>query len=225
MMGRRAANSKEAKYLIEKYSPVPSNEDERAIEAIEGLVARSKTTNQTSQAFLHDVARTIYRVFDFKEIAIGLKDKDGNYRYVAMMGFRDDAESARKKIVYTSADMADTKAWPGTKISKITVIHFSEDDAFKEGEEDTYNRPSMMGMSRPTPESMMEGDYIEMSVNGTNNDLVGWIELSNPKDGKFPPRSTMKWLELTSIVIAAFLKSKDVQKERSTADRTARIGT
>ena len=223
MMGRRATDSKEAKFLIEKYSPVPTNQDEKAIEAIESLVSHAKTINQSPQAFLHEATRTVYRVFEFKEIAFGMKDKDDKYRYVAMMGFRDEAESARKKIVYTSADMADTKTWPGTRISKLTVIHFFEDGAFKEGEEDTYNRPSMMGMNRPSPESMTEGDNIEVAIQGPNNELVGWIELSNPRDGKFPSRNSIKWLELTSVIIATFLKSKDLQKERSATDRAARI--
>lgn len=223
MMGRHATDSKEAKFLIEKYSPVPTNEDEKAIEAIESLVSHAKTINQSPQVFLHGAARIIYRVFELREIAIGMKDKDDEYRYVAMMGFRDDAESARTKLVYTSTDMADTKTWPGTRISKMTFIHFFEDGGFKEGEENTYNRPSMMGRSRPSPDSMMEGDYIEVAIQGPNNELVGWMELSNPRDGKFPSRNTIKWLELTSVIIATFLKSKDLQKERSVADRAARI--
>jgi len=223
MMGRRTTDSKEAKFLIERYSPVPTNQDEKAIEGIEGLVSRAKTINQFHQVFLHDVARTIYRVFGFKEIAIGIRDKDGDYRYVSMMGFRGDAELARKKMVYTSADMTDTQTWPGTRISKITTIHFFEDGNFKEGEENTYNRPSMLGMNRPSPESMVEGDYIEVAVQGPNNELFGWMELSNPRDGIFPSRNTIKWLELISVIIAAFLKSKDLQKERSTTDRAARI--
>ena len=223
MMGRRAMDSKEAKFLINRYSPVPTNQDEKAIEAIESLVSHAKTVNQPPQAFLHEVARTIYRVFEFKEIAIGIKDKDDKHRYVAMMGFRDDAEWAMKKVVYTSADMADTKTWPGTRISKITVIHFFEGGDFKEGEQETYNRPSMMGMARPSPENMMEGDYIEVAIQGPNNELVGWMELSNTRDGKFPSRNSIKWLELISIIIATFLKSKELQKERSAADRAARI--
>jgi len=223
MIGKHATDSREAKYLIEKYSPVPTNGDEEAIEAIESLVSHAKTINQPPQAFLHEAARIIYRVFEFKEIAIGLRDKDDCYRYVAMMGFRDDAESARKRMVYTSADMADSKTWPGTKISKITVIHFFEDGAFKEGEQDTYNRPSMIGMNRPSSESMVEGDYIEVAIQGANNELVGWMEFSNPRDGKFPSKNSIKWLELTSVIIATFLKSKDLQKERSIADRADRI--
>jgi len=223
MMGRRAMDSKEAKFLINRYSPVPTTEDEKAIEAIEGLVSHAKAVNQPIQAFLHEVARIIYRVFEFKEIAIGIKEKDDSYRYVAMMGFRDEAESARKRIAYTSADMADTKTWPGTRISKITVIHFYEDGGFKEGEQETYNRPSMMGMTRSSPEIMMEGDYIEVSIQGPSNELVGWMELSNTRDGKFPSRSSIKWLELTSVIIATFLKSKELRKERSATDRAARI--
>ena len=223
MMGRRVTDPRETKFLIERYSPVSTTEDEKAIEAIEGLVSHAKAVNQPIQAFLHEVARIIYRVFEFKEIAIGVKENDDSYRYIAMMGFRDEAESARKRIVYTSADMADTKTWPGTRISKITVIHFYDDGAFKEGEQETYNRPSMMGMTRPSPESMMEGDYIEVAIQGPNNELVGWMELSNTRDGKFPSRNSIKWLELISVIIATFLKSKELRKERSATDRAARI--
>jgi len=214
-MGRRATDSKEARFLIERYSPVPGNEDEKAIEALESLVSHAKTMSQSPHTFLHEVARTIYRLFEFKEIAIGLREKDGMYRYIAMMGFRDEAESARKKIVYTPADMADTKTWPGTRISKVTFIHFFEDQAFKEGEEGTYNRPSMMGISRPSLENMIEGDNIEVGIQGPDNDLIGWMELSNPRDGKFPSRTAIKWLELISIITASILKSKAFQREQA----------
>lgn len=208
MMVKHVKDSQEAKFLLEKYAPVASTEDEQIIESLDLLAAHSRMPGQSTQAFLNDAARVLYKAFGFREIAIGIRDKDGMFRYMAMLGLRDEVKATRLKSAYTLTDMMDKRKYPSTKVDKITEIHLKEDRLTKEGEADMYNRPSLMEQERTSPDSMMEGDYIELSIIGLNEELLGWIELSGPRDGKFPTRSTVKWLEFTSIIMATFLKLK-----------------
>jgi hypothetical protein len=211
-MGRRVKDSQEARFLLERYAPVASTEDEQVIESLDMLAAHARMPGQSAQAFLNDVARIIYKAFGFKEISIGIREKDGMFRYAAMVGFRDEANTSRQRPTYTLADMMDKRAYPSTKVDRIFEIHLKEDRSTKEGEEDMYNRPSLIGQERTSPDSMMEGDYIELRILGLNDELLGWVELSSPRDGKFPSRSTVKWLEFVSIITATFLKLKDQTK-------------
>lgn len=212
VIGRRAKDSQDAKYLLERYAPVASTEDEQKIEALDSLAMRAKMPSQSTAVFLNDVARVVYKSFEFKEVSLGAKDRDGEYRYVAMLGLRDEVKASMQKLSYTLDDMMDTRTYPGKRVNKIIEIHLIEDAPLKEGEENMYNRPSLIGKDRESPESMVEGDYLELSILGPDDELLGWIEISGPRDGKFPPRSTVKWLEFLSIITAMFLKLKEPTK-------------
>jgi hypothetical protein len=209
MMGKHMKDSQEAKFLLEKYAPVASTEEEQVIESLDLLSAHAKMPGQSTQAFLNDVARVIYKSFGFKEISIGIKEKDGLFRYAAMLGFRDEVKATRHRPSYTLAEMMDKRAYPSTKVNRIVEIHLKEDMPTKEGDENMYNRPSLIGQERTSPDSMMEGDYIEMRIFGLNDELLGWIELSSPRDGKFPSRGTLKWLEFVSMITATILNLKE----------------
>ena len=101
MIGRHVRNSQESKFLLERYAPVASTEDEQVIESLDLLSAHAKMPGQSTQAFLNEVARVIYKSFGFKEISIGVKDKDGVFRYAAMLGFRDDVKTMQDHQVHT----------------------------------------------------------------------------------------------------------------------------
>jgi len=212
LKGKRDGDSHEAKYLIERYAPVAETEDEKRIEAIDSLATRAKTPSQSSAAFLSDVARVIYKSFEFKEVCVGAKDKDGKFRYIAMLGLRDEVKASLQKLSYTLTDMTDTRIYPSKRVNKGIELHLMEDTLLKEGEEKMYNRPSLIGKSPESFDDMVEGDYLELSIFGPNDSLLGWIEVSCPRDGKFPTRSTTKWLELISIIAATFLTLKEPSK-------------
>lgn len=212
MTSGRTRDSQQAKYLLDRYPPGVNTDEEQKIEALDSLAMRAKTPNQSIEAFLSDVARVVFKFFEFKEVCIGAKDKEGKYRYVALLGLRDEVRASLQRLSYTSADMMDTRTYPSKRVNKVIEIHLMGDALLKEGEENTYNRPSLIGMDRDSTDSMVEGDYLELSILGPDDELLGWIELSSPRDGKFPSRSTAKWLEFVSIITATFLKMKEHAK-------------
>ena len=58
-------------YLRTRYSPIPKDETEKVIDGIVSILVLTKDRNQTLKNVLDAAARTIYRLFEFKEIAIG----------------------------------------------------------------------------------------------------------------------------------------------------------
>jgi len=197
--------------LRERYSLVSKDSNERIMEAIHKLLQSSRNPNQSIHAFLEDAARMTHRLFDFQEIAIGLRNnKDKMYRFEILIGFRDEAEKALRKCAYTHEEMTNLDKYPGgIQINKYTFIFLSEIQSFRQGEENTFNRPSLLFRNRIAPDDFIEGDYIDVHIFGRNNDVIGWIELSYPRSGKIPDRSTVKWLEMISALISSVILEKD----------------
>jgi hypothetical protein len=68
-----------------------------------------------------------------------------------------------------------------------------------------FNRPSELSKERISIDEMMEGDYLDVYVYGADDEMLGWIEVSYPSDGKFPSREIVRGLELLASVIGLSL--------------------
>ena len=205
-----------SKAIIERYSSRLVTEDEHLIGALIDLMQRARSPIHSATTMIPEIAKLIHRYFEFREVAIALRDKkDGLYRYKVCIGFRDDAENARYKLAYTLFDLTDMKTFPGILVRKKTFFHLMENKPFREGEEETYNRPSLLGMERKNQDEMIEGDYIDSYFYGPNKDPLGWIELSGPRNSKFPSRRTVNWIELTAKIIAAILIERELVKKEA----------
>src|SRR5512136_96884 len=90
-----------SRQLREIYSPVARDDTERIMEGIEALLSNSRSRALTTRAFLEDAMKLLYRLFDFREIALGLKDrKTGLYRYEVILGYRKESEVAYRQLAY-----------------------------------------------------------------------------------------------------------------------------
>ena len=203
-----------SRQLREIYSPVVRDDTERIMEGIDSLLSNSRSREVTTKVFLEDAIKLIYRLFDFREIALGLKDKkDGLYRYEVIRGYRKDSEVAYRQLVYKAEEMADPKKYPvGIYISRFGEYSMVEGESYKQGEEETFNRPLMLKKERAAPDDFIEGDYIQIYFYGVKGDHLGWIELSGPKSGKIPPRSTIKWIEFIAQIIGTIVYEREFMR-------------
>lgn len=194
-----------------RYSPIPRDENEKVMDGTEKLMLIARDPTLPLKIFLDEAGRLIHRLFDFREIAIGMKSKSDNlFRYEVLIGFSGEAERARKKLTYTDDDMLDSKKYPnGIVITKKTEFMLVELHPYKPGEEDTYNRPNLLAKQRSSIEDFIEGDYIIIYFFGRKGEVMGWVELSGTRNGKMPSRSTMRWLELISSIIASVICERD----------------
>ena len=198
------------KLLKERCSPIPTDDLERIMANIEKFLQRSSASNVTTQSFIEDAANVISRTFDFTEMAVALKDRsDGKYKYVAFVGMRGEAISAYKKLSYNFDEMISGSKFPRIKLDNSTDFFLGEYTPVREGEMDTFNRPSMLGKERDSAEDWREGDYICIYMRGSGNDVIGWFELARTMSGKLPSRQTFKWVELMISIISMFLYERD----------------
>jgi hypothetical protein len=206
--------SEYSRQLREIYSPVARDDTERIMVGIDALLFNLRSRTITTRAFLEDAMKLIYRLFDFREIALGLKDrKDGLYRYEVILGYRKDSEVAYRQLVYKAEEMDDPKKYPvGVYISRYGEYSMVEGQPYKQGEEETYNRPLMLKKERAAPDDFIEGDYIQIYFYGMKGDYLGWIELSGPKSGKIPPRSTIKWIEFIAQIMGTIVYEREFMR-------------
>ena len=202
-------------FLRTRYSPVPKNDQEKIIEGIQSFLLSTKDKNANLKTVLDNAARTIYRLFEFKEIAIGLKNTDdGLYRYEVTLGFRHEAELAYKRLVYTYDEMVSAEKYPFVNLSKTTEYCTSEGmKSDKKEDLISYNRPQVISLQRDSMERFIEGDYIEINIYGYDKELIAWIELANTKNGMLPDRTNLKWIELIGSIIGTVIQREISEKK------------
>ena len=198
------------KLLKERCSPLPVDDTERMMANIEKFIQRSCSPNVTTQSFLEDAISTTARMFDFTEMAVAVKDKsDGKYKYAAFVGMRGEAISAYKKIAYTFEEMISASKFPRIRLDNFADFFLGEYTPIREGEIDTYNRPSMLSKDRASDDEWREGDYICVYMHGSGSEVLGWFELARSVSGKMPTRETFKWLELMTSIVTMFLYERE----------------
>ena len=193
--------------LKERYFQLPQDEDERIRAAIIEVLGSYIGKRENTVTFLDKVAKMILRRFEFREVAIGLLDKKNmKYKYVISIGYTKTAQLTQLKAEFIYEDFFDNEKYPAIPIGRnsyfLTETPRKEDKAI-------YSQPSLLGKGRPSPESMIEGDYIDIFMWGDEKTLIGWLELSSPRSGNIPPRKVMNWLELIASIIARIVWERD----------------
>jgi hypothetical protein len=201
------------KTLIEKgYSPIPRDPQEKIIEGIFGIIEASNDRKNTLGSILELTAKTIFRMFEFDEIGIGLKDrKDGLYRYEVLFGYRPSMIEDFKKMAYTYDDMVSYDKFPFIKTGKYSDLNPVE--GLPEGERHLFNRPFELTEKRELPDEFHEGDYIDFWMYGYNKEIIGWFELSSPRNRRLPPRTTIRWIELIACICSSIVEQKWIEED------------
>lgn len=94
------------------------------------------------KSILEKAARSIYRLFGFKEVSIGLKDKkDGLYRYEVLIDFTRDSQEAHRRLEYTYDEFMDASDYPYFRLGKFCDFNISEDMEYRRDDDrKTFNR-------------------------------------------------------------------------------------
>ena len=192
------------KTIREKYSSIPQNENELASDAIRRFTV-DLMNQKDADHVLEDAATIIYTIFGFKEVLIGLKGSNGLFRYRVIMGHSMKAREAIAKAEYRIEEMSHSEEFPGITMSNLCEFNLKEDLPDNATEIRQFNRPSELSKERAYVDEMMEGDYLDVYIYGANDEMLGWIEVSYPSDGRFPSRETVRGLELLASIIGLAL--------------------
>ncbi|MDH3364759.1 MAG: GAF domain-containing protein [Thermoplasmata archaeon] len=179
----------------------------RLLDDLHTLIAHMNDPKLHTKALLQEAADVIHKDLWIREVTIGLRSpSDSKYRYVVMSGLRPEAWRAHEVIEYTHEEFNDPSLFNGRWISECTKVFLAEDEPFLEGEEETFNRPILLKARRRTPDDCIEGDYLDVNITAENGNLVGWIEISGTREGKFPDAISIRWLELIASLLAIALQ-------------------
>jgi hypothetical protein len=195
-----------ARQLKRDYSFAIKDQTARALNGIQSICAHLEHKELDIHAFLNEAANMISRVFAIREIAIGLKSSgNGLFRYEVIVGSREDAEKALRRLVYTLDDFGENSRYKGRRISKYSVLFLAEDSPYSDGEKDSYSRQILLGSKRKSMTESLEEDYLDVYMYGIGDELLGWIEISGTRTGNLPDATTIKWIELISKIIGTAL--------------------
>ncbi len=192
-----------SRLIRERYSSAGRGDNEPVLESAGQFLKVAMSPKTPTHTVLTEIAKMIHHSFEFQYVSIAMKDpSDERFRYVVAIGLTPSAEAAYKEIRYSMRDLFDESTFPSTKVSAYTHFYMSEDTPFKPGEEKSYSRPNQLSMIRPSPDDMIEGDYIDIFMQGYVRDVMGYIELSGTRSGKLPSKTTIRWIELIASLIS-----------------------
>lgn len=203
-------------FLQTRYSIIPKNDLERVLDGVLELIELSRVKKRDVKPLLEQAAKMIFKLFDFDEIGIGLKNtKDGMYRYEVLFGYTKTTEAAFRKLAYSPEDMVSYDRYPFVKIGRISELNPVE--GIPEKERQLYDRPLAVDIPRASPDDFHEGDYIDVWMYDGGRNLIGWFELSKPRNGKMPTCETVRWIEVIVDVCGLILERmrKDESATRS----------
>ncbi len=205
-------------YIETAYSPIPRDQFEKIIDNYLTLIESAGERKQPLDAVLDQTCKIIFRLFGFREILIGLKSRDDFlYRYVKLFGSGQESMDVYRKVKYTTEDMISQERFPHFKMGRLSELDPVE--GLPEYEKDLFARKYQLGESRKSQDEFHEGDYIDVWIRGSSGDLVGWIELLSPSDGKLPPRSTVRWIELLASVLGIIISQRWAEEDASKGRR------
>jgi len=194
--------------LKKRYQSYGKVEDQRYIDGIQGFITRTLLAT-TVLRVLQDATRTVHSLFGFQEVSVGLRDDaDNNYRYLVFTGYSKEAEAELRKFTYTYDEFFSQREFPSIRISKALDINIGDTQPAMEREKKAWNRPTQLGAGRSSPENFTEKDYIDVFMYEPGNELLGWLEVSAPRDGKMPSGELLRGLELFSSVLSLAIQRR-----------------
>lgn len=199
-------------YIETTYSQIPRDQFEKIIDNYMTIIESAGERKQPLDSVLDQATKMIFRLFGFREILIGLKSRDDfHYRYVKMFGPSQESLDVYRKIKYTTEDMVSQDKFPHFKTGRLS--EFDPVEGLPEYEKELFTRKFQLGETRKSQDEFHEGDYMDFWIRGTNGDLVGWIELLSPSDGKLPPRSTVRWIELLASILGIAISQRWAEED------------
>ena len=189
------------------YNAIPRDDHEKIIDNILTLIEMGHDKKQPLKSTLDFAVKMIFKLFDFHEITVGLKNrKDGYYRYDVIFGFRKDFEDSLRKLKYSYEDMVNKEKFPFIKIGRLSELNPVE--GLPEWERELFSRPYALSVDRKSPDEFHEGDYIDVWMYSHGRELIGWFEIANPMNNKLPTRSQMRWIEVIVAICSSIVTER-----------------
>ncbi len=191
-----------ARKLKSEYAHGSKDASIRALDSVNSLIKYLIQNDPDLDEMLEQATKLIFTQFNIREVSIGLRTAPDNlFRYVKMHGMRAEVWAAHKNLVYTYEQLFDPKKYKHTVISQHTRLFLAEDNPYAEDETYTYSEHLMSMSRRRAPDDSIEGDYIDVYIYGSGDEILGWIETGGTWDNKIPDARTIRTLEILASVL------------------------
>jgi hypothetical protein len=185
----------------------------KSLDCVQSLMEQLREPQLNVKGMMQEVADIISRQFWIREVTIGSKDPtDGKLKYDVASGLREDAKAALESIAYSEDEFVNGGKYHGRSISKYTKLYLAEDIPYTESEKGTFSRPILLESRRKSLDECLEADYFNIHILGEGDHLVGWIETSGTRDGRFPDSVTMRWIELFAMILGAAMTKNNARR-------------
>jgi len=188
--------------------------DSRVLEGFVTLLGHFQKNNMSLNVLLQEAADLIKNQFSLRYVMIGLKGKNGIFKYECMSGMRDDSWAAHRKKEYTLESFSTTvPGWySAEEISNLTRVYLEEKNPLGPGYETSVNRPALLSMRRSSVESSLEADFFNTLIKGPRDELLGWMEYPGTVSGKLPDAAVIRSIEVVASILAAAITFQDRTK-------------
>lgn len=191
------------------YSRGVKDHSTKALEAVCELCWNLVKPDLNADECLREAAELISKLFAIESVAIGVRDPaDRKYKYKAVIGLDKEVADGFMDLSYTKDQLLDPSKYPSHDISAHTKLFLSEDHPYTKEEEFTYRRPGMIGMKRRTISDSLEADYLDIFFNGSDREVLGFIEISGTRMRKLPDSTAIKWIELIGGLLGVVMQKR-----------------
>ena len=186
-------------------------------------IVRLITRSEPVDVVLQRVADTIAARFPIKKFTICILDDDtGYFRPLVVRGFPEDQTRAIKRHAYSHesklAEMDDD--------SQIADdCHYVRSERRRNVDDrdfDYIQDLSRLNEPRTSDSHWSELDYISFSMKDRLGNLIGWIEIDEPRDGQLPSREEITEMQLLSALLSIAIENSRMSEDAVDSLRESR---
>ncbi|OGS43491.1 MAG: hypothetical protein A3K76_00030 [Euryarchaeota archaeon RBG_13_57_23] len=160
------------------------------------------------------ILTTIARNYDMTGMSLGMLDEStGLYAHKATYGYPPDVVKKIRNVAYTydrmKGDLKDE-----FRVSRNCYYVRSEDTAMAHDDDFLFvMRPELLNEPRCSPADWHELDYIDFIMTDKNGKWIGWLEITDPGNGKVPSKEVLDRIEILSNLAAVAIENSKLYQE------------
>lgn len=173
-------------------------------------IIRVEPLEQTFERILTTIARN----YNMKGMSLGMLDEStGLYAHRATYGYPSDIVKKIQNVAYTY-DRMKNDLKEESRLSQA-CYYVRGDDASMAYDDDFLfvMQPDRLNEPRGSPDDWHELDYIDFVMTDKNGKWIGWLEITEPGDGKVPSRDTLDRIEVLSNLAAIAIENSKMYQE------------
>jgi signal transduction histidine kinase len=160
------------------------------------------------------ILNTVARNFNIKGMSLGMLDEStGLYAHKASYGYAPDVVKKIKNVAYTydrmKSDLRDEfRISRNCYYVRVEDISMAYDDDFL-----FIMRPERLKDPRSSPDEWHELDYIDFVMTDKNGRWIGWLEITDPGDGKVPSKDVIDKIEILADLAGVAIENSKMYQE------------